>query len=273
LFTQNLLAGQVAVVTGGGTGIGQVIASELAAHGAIVVLAARQFDRLESAAKEIISRGGRAMAVAVDIADDKQVRELFKRVDGEFGRVDILVNNAAANFVRPSESLTPVRWKKVIDIVLNGSFNCSLEAGKRMIPQKSGAIINIVAAYAWTGGPGFAASASAKAGVVALTRTLGVEWAPHGVRVNAIAPGIIDTPQSHERLWPEEWMQEIIRDDIPGRRFGSEKDVSNMVLYLASPMAGYINGEVIVVDGGQSLGKGALKIIEKAGIVRKAKAA
>lgn len=269
MFSSDLLKGQVAVVTGGGTGIGRTIASELAAHGASLVLAARQLDRLEETAKALRAGGARAIAVPADISDYDQVKALFDKAEAEFGRVDLLVNNAAANFIRPSEALTSVRWRKIIDIVLNGTFHCTLEAGKRMIKRKSGSIVSLVAAYAWTGGPGLAPSASAKAGIVALTRTLGVEWARHGVRVNAICPGFIDTPQSRERLWPEEWIREELLSTIPTRQFGTEKDVSNLVLYLASPMAGYINGEVIVVDGGESLGKGALKIIEKAGAVRR----
>jgi NAD(P)-dependent dehydrogenase (short-subunit alcohol dehydrogenase family) len=271
MFTKDLLKGQVAVVTGGGTGLGRAMAQRLAEHGSHVVLAARKLDRLEEAAAELKALGVKALAVATDVSDHEQVRALFERVDAEFGKVDLLVNNAAANFIRPSETLTSVRWRKVIDIVLNGSFNCALEAGKRMIKQKSGSIVSIVAAYAWTGGPGLAPSASAKAGVVALTRTLGVEWARHGVRVNAICPGFIDTPQTRERLWPEEWMRELLLDSVPSHGFGKEDDVSNLVLYLASPMAAYINGEVIVVDAGESLGKGAMKLIEKAGIVRRAR--
>jgi NAD(P)-dependent dehydrogenase (short-subunit alcohol dehydrogenase family) len=269
LFIKDLLKGEVAVVTGGGTGIGRVIASELSAHGAHVVLAARQQERIQAAAAELSLSGRRCLAVATDVSEPEQVRALFERVDCEFGRVDILVNNAAANFIRPSETLTPVRWKKVVDIVLNGSFYCSLEAGRRMVAQKSGRIINLVASYAWTGGPGLAPSASAKAGLVALTRTLGVEWAGQGVRVNAVCPGFIDTPQSRERLWPQDWMREELLSRIPCGRFGAEKDVSNMVLYLCSAMASYVSGEVIVVDGGESLGKGALNMIRKAGIIRR----
>ena len=273
MFSKDLVKDKVAVVTGAGTGIGRVIAEELCAHGAHVVLAARQLDRLEALAAELRARGSKALAVGVDVSEYDSVKALFKRVDAEFGRVDIMVNNAAANFIRPSEALTSVRWRKVIDIVLNGSFHCALEAGKRMLEQKSGSIISLVAAYAWTGGPGLAPSASAKAGVVALTRSLGVEWADRGVRVNAICPGFIDTPQSRERLWPEEWMREMLLDKIPGRKFGAEKDVSNLVLFLASPLAGYINGEVIVADAGECLGRGGLDLIKKAGIIRKARAA
>lgn len=271
MFSPDLLKDQVAVVTGGGTGIGKAIAEALSSHGANVVLAARQIERLEAAAQELRARGRRALAVATDVSDYEQVKALFARVGQEFGRVDLLVNNAAANFIRPSETLTSVRWRKVIDIVLNGSFFCALEAGKRMIRQGSGRIVSLVAAYAWTGGPGLAPSASAKAGVVAMTRSLGVEWARHGVRVNAICPGFIDTPQSRERLWPQDWMRQLLLERIPGGRFGTCADVSNMVLYLASPMGEYINGEVLVIDAGESLGQGALKIMEKAGAVRRAR--
>lgn len=269
-YVKDLLKGKTAVVTGGATGIGKVIAESLAEHGADVVVAARQMDRLEKAAEALRRHGIRSLAVSADIADEKSVKSLFERVDEEFGRVDLLINNAAANFIRPSESLTSVRWRKIIDIVLNGTFNCSLEAGKRMLKRGEGAIVNLVAAYAWRGAPGLAPSASAKAGVVALTRSLGVEWAARGVRVNAVCPGYIDTPQSRERLWPEEWIRQTLLAEVPSRRFGTEEDVANLVLYLASPMASYINGEVIVVDGGESLGKGALKVIEKAGAVRRA---
>ncbi|MBI4346678.1 MAG: SDR family oxidoreductase, partial [Elusimicrobia bacterium] len=173
-----------------------------------------------------------------------------------------LVNNAAANFIRPTEMLTPVRWKKVIDIVLNGSFYCALEAGRVMLKQGSGSIVSLVATYAWTGAPGLAPSCSAKAGVVALTKTLGAEWAGRGVRVNAIAPGFIDTPQSRERLWPTPEMVQRIASKIPAGRFGSELDAANLVLYLASPAGRYVSGEVITADGGHCLGKGALEILE-----------
>lgn len=262
MFVKDLLKGKTAVITGGATGIGYATAKALAAHGAEVVLAARQADRLEAAAREL---GGRA--VPTDIAEPDQVKELFEKA----GRVDILINNAAANFIRPSETLTPVRWRKIIDIVLNGTFYCTLEAGRRMLEQGGGRIISMVAAYAWTGGPGLAPSASAKAGVVALTRTLGVEWARRGVTVNAVCPGFIDTPQSRERLWPEDWMRDVLLSKVPAGRFGTEEEVAAAVLYLCSPAASYVTGEVLVLDGGESLGKGAAELIEKAGIVRRAR--
>jgi NAD(P)-dependent dehydrogenase (short-subunit alcohol dehydrogenase family) len=270
-FSKDLLKGKVAIVTGGGSGIGRVISLELARHGAIVAAAARKLDRLEAVADEIKAAGGEALAVAADVSDHEQVEAMVETVVSKFGRVDIMVNNAAANFIWPSEKLTAVRWRKVIDIVLNGTFNCSLEAGKRMLEQGGGSIINIVACYAWTGGPGFLASASAKGGVVAMTRTLGVEWARRGVRVNAIAPGVIDTPQTRERLWPTEEIVKKMLDGVPVGRFGVEQDVSNLVLYLSSPMASYITGEVVVADGGQNLGKGAMEMLGSLAIAKRAR--
>lgn len=274
-FVPDLLKGKVAVVTGGGTGIGLVVARELAAHGADVVVASRDGARLEAAARSIAeATGRRALAVATDVSDPAAVKALFERVDDEFGRVDILVNGAAANFVRPTETLTAVRWRKVVDIVLNGTFQCSNEAGRRMLGRGEGAIVNLIASYAWTGAPGLAPSASAKAGVLALTRTLGVEWAPRGVRVNAVCPGLIDTPQSRERLWPEPWMREMLLEGLPARRFGTEADAASAVLYLVAPETGYVSGEVLVVDGGSSVGGVPyLRYVEKAGKVRRARGA
>ena len=272
-FAKDLLKGRVAVVTGGGTGIGLVVARELALHGADVVLASRDGERLDAAAKSVAAETGRrVLGVSTDVADPASVKALFERIDAEFGRIDILINGAAANFVRPTETLTSVRWRKVIDIVLNGTFSCSNEAGRRMLARGEGAIVNLIASYAWTGAPGFAPSASAKAGVLALTRTLGVEWAPRGVRVNAVCPGLIDTPQSRERLWPEDWMRETLLEGVPARKFGTEADVASAVLYLVAPETGYISGEVLVVDGGSSVGGVPyLRFVEKAGKVRRAR--
>ncbi len=272
-YTKDLLAGKVAVVTGGGSGLGKAVAAAMAAHGADVALASRDEERLSAAAAEISKATGRkALAVATDVSDPKAVAALFDRVEKDLGPVSILVNSAAANFVRPSEMLTSVRFRKVVDIVLHGTFNCSIEAGRRMLSRNDGAIVNLLASYAWTGAPGFLPSAAAKAGVQALTKTLGVEWAGRGVRVNAVCPGLIDTPQSRERLWPEEWMREMLLDGVPGRRFGTEADVVGAVLFLCAPETRYVAGETLVVDGGASVGGTPyLRFVEKAGVVRKSR--
>ncbi len=264
LFSPELLKGKVAVVTGGGTGIGKVIALDFARHGANVAVVSRNIDRLKETVLEIEKLGAEAAAFPCDVSLPEQVRAASRAVIEKFKRVDILVNNAAANFIRPSEKLTSVRWKKVIDIVLNGTFYSSLEFGREMLAQKSGRIINLVAAYAWTGAPGLLPSASAKAGVVALTKTLGTEWASRGVLVNAIAPGPIDTPQTRERLWPTPEMEKQILSSIPLGHFGKEEDVSALTLFLASELGRNISGEVITSDGAQSLGRGALDLLNAA---------
>jgi len=269
MFKPDILQDKIAVITGAGTGIGRTVALELARHGAHIVLAARKADRLEAAAEEVRALGRRALVIPTDVTEHKQVKNLIESAKSEFGCVDIMINNAAANFIRPSRMLTAVRWKKIIDIVLNGSFHGCLEAGKVMLEQGGGVIVNIVATYVWHGAPGLAPSASAKAGVVTLTKTLGAEWAASGVRVNAIAPGFIDTPQARDALWPTPEMKKSLVDSIPAKRFGTEKDVSDLIIYLASPMGGYINGETIVADGGHHLGKGALEFLDELKAVRK----
>ena len=273
MYDHNLLAGKIAVVTGGGTGIGKAVALALARHGADVALAARDGERLDAASAAIKkATGRRAIGVATDVSDAKAVAALFDKVETGLGPVSILINGAAANFVRPSERLTSVRFRKVIDIVLHGSFNCAIEAGRRMLSRGEGTIVNLLASYAWTGAPGFLPSAAAKSGVQAMTKTLGVEWIGRGVRVNAVCPGLIDTPQSRERLWPEEWMRELLLDSVPGRKFGTEEDVANAVLFLCAPETKYVAGETFVVDAGASLGgMPYLRFVEKAGVVRKAR--
>lgn len=272
-YTKDLLKGKISVITGGGTGIGKALALALAEHGADVALAARDGERLAAVAAELSkATGRRVLGVATDVSDPKAVSALFDEVEAKLGPVSILINGAAANFVRPSEMLTSVRFRKVIDIVLHGSFNCAIEAGRRMLPRGEGTIISLLATYAWTGAPGFLPSAAAKAGVQAMTKTLGVEWIGRGVRVNAVCPGLIDTPQSRERLWPEEWMREELLAGVPGGKFGSERDVSDAVLYLCAPNTRYVAGETLVVDSGASVGGlPYLRFVEKAGVVRKAR--
>ena len=272
-FASDLLKGRAAVVTGGGTGIGLAVARALAAHGASVALASRDGERLSAAAKALSAETGRpALAVPTDVSDHSAVKALFARAEEALGPVSILVNGAAANFVRPSETLTPVRFRKVVDIVLHGTFHCCLEGGRRMLERGDGAIVNLLASYAWTGAAGFLPSAAAKGGVLALTKTLGVEWAPRGVRVNAVCPGLVDTPQSRERLWPEEWMRRDLLEGVPAGRFGTEEEMAEAVLYLCSPAARYAAGEVLTLDGGASTGGAPyLNYLKKAGTIRRRK--
>lgn len=257
MLPANTFDGKVAVITGGGTGIGLEIARKIAAAGGRVVIASRSREHLEPSAQSINEQTGRqdaALFHEVDVRDPESVEALASFVMDELGRVDMLVNNAAGNFIVKAEELTPNGWNAVIGIVLNGTFFCSSAFGRRMISQgEGGSILNVIANYAWTGGPGVVHSASAKAGVMTMTQTLAVEWARHKIRVNAIAPGPVDTPGASEKLFPNEQVQEGIRRTIPLRRFANLDEVANAAAYLLSDFASYVTGEKLVIDGGQWL--------------------
>src|SRR5947209_1806836 len=244
--------GRVAIVTGGATGIGFAVARELARLGGRVVIASRKEENLKPAAEEL---GANASYHVLDVRDAAAVEAMAEKVASDFGRIDILVNNAAGNFIVKSDELTVNGWNSVINIVLNGTFYCTSAVGRRMIAAKSGgAILNVIANYAWTGAPGVVHSASAKAGVLAMTRTLAVEWARHKIRVNAMAPGPVDTPGAAARLFPDPAIIEGIRRTVPLRRFATLEEVANAAAYLLSDYASYITGEALVIDGGQWLG-------------------
>ncbi|MCB0260435.1 MAG: SDR family oxidoreductase [Calditrichaeota bacterium] len=264
MFKEKILQEQIAVITGGGTGLGKEIAIEYARHGAKIVICSRKLEHLESGRDDIVSQtGAEVMIHQLDVREPNEVKQFADAVVDRFGRIDILVNNAAGNFLYPSEKLPIAGWKAVIDIVLNGTFYCSQIIGNQMIAQGGGQMINILATYAWHGGPGTVHSASAKAGVLAMTRTLAVEWARHNIRVNAIAPGPFDTEGARTRLWPTEELQKSITDEIPLNRFADLQEVARAVLYLTSPYASYITGECLVIDGGAWLGKGIGRIMDK----------
>src|SRR5207237_1117407 len=244
--------GRVAIVTGGASGIGFAIAKELTRLGARVVIASRKEENLKPAVAEL---GERASYHVLDVRDAAAVEAMAEKVATDHGRIDILVNNAAGNFIVQSDQLSVNGWNSVINIVLNGTFYCTSAVGKRMIAAKSGgAMLNIIANYAWTGAPGVVHSASAKAGVLAMTRTLAVEWARHKIRVNAMAPGPVDTPGAAARLFPDPAIVEGIRRTVPLRRFATLEEVANAAAYLLSDYASYITGEALVIDGGQWLG-------------------
>ncbi len=257
MLPEKTFEGRVGIITGGATGIGNAIAREVTRLGARVVICSRKEENLQKAVEQIRSETGRADAAGyhvLDVRDAEAVEGMAAKVDADYGRIDFLLNNAAGNFIVPAEELSVNGWNSVIGIVLNGTFYCSSAVGKRMIANKAGGVmLNVIANYAWTGGPGVIHSASAKAGVLALTRTLAVEWARHKIRVNAIAPGPVHTPGASERLFPNEEIAEGIRKTIPLRRFANLEEIAQAASYLLSDYASYVSGENFVIDGGQWL--------------------
>lgn len=251
---ESCFSGQVAVVTGGGTGLGLEISRGLAALGATVVIASRSAEHHAAFLEEARERGWRAESVVLDVREPRLVREAAEAIVARHGHVDVLVNNAAGNFVCPAERLSSNAWRAVLGIVLDGTFYCSQHFGKHMIARRGGQILNVVATYAWTGMPGVVHSASAKAGVLAMTRSLAVEWARHGLRVNAIAPGPFESDGARANLWPDEETKRAIEAQIPLGRFATAGEVAAQCLWLLSPASEYVNGECLVVDGGASVG-------------------
>jgi len=244
---------QVSVVTGGGTGLGLEISRGLAALGADVTILSRDPDHHGALLAEAGERGWRVTAKALDVREAQDVTRVANEIVAEKGKVDLLVNNAAGNFVCPSERLSFNAWRAVLGIVLDGTFYCSREFGRAMIAGDGGQIFNIVATYAWTGMPGVVHSASAKAGVLAMTKTLAAEWARHRIRVNAIAPGPFHSEGASGNLWPDEEWAERLRKGIPLQRFATAREIAAHSLYLCSPLCSWVTGECLVADGGGSL--------------------
>jgi len=268
IFRPGLLDGQVALVTGGGTGIGLGISQLLAELGAHVVMASRKPANLEAARADIESRGGKVSAVQLDVRDPEQVKAAVDGIAQELGRIDVLVNNAAGNFYAPSATLSPNAWKSVVEIDLYGTFYCSQAVYPIMAAQGGGRIVSTSMTLHYRGWPMMAHATAAKAGVDALTRTLAVEWAPQRIRVNAIAPGPIPTEGVRKAFTPpadsgvpdvfaaaDARMAAYAKKGIPLGRWGSPRDIANMVAFLASPAGDWITGAIFVIDGGEWLAK------------------
>ncbi|MDP5182021.1 SDR family oxidoreductase [Blastococcus sp. BMG 814] len=246
---------RVAVVTGGGSGIGRAIARRYAAAGGTVYVLGRREEPLTETVRLITAAGGRATHLTCDIRDAGRVTEVIDGVAEAEGRVDALVNNAAGNFVVPGEELSPNGWKAVIDIVLNGTFYATRTAAQHMLAVGRGSILNVIATYAWHGHPGTVHSAAAKGGVVAMTRTLAVEWAARGVRLNCIAPGPTETEGAGQALWGSDAARSRVQGSVPAGRFADPAEIAESAAFLLSDRADYVTGEVLVVDGAQWLGK------------------
>tara|TARA_Y100001970_G_scaffold271280_1_gene366298 strand:+ start:263 stop:1114 length:852 start_codon:yes stop_codon:yes gene_type:complete len=265
MFEKNLLKNKVILITGGGTGLGKSMAMRFAELGASLVIASRRKDVITKTTDQIKEIGSEALGLQCDVRNIDQVQSMVHDTLTHFDKIDILINNAAGNFISPTEMLTPGGFKVVVDIVLIGTFNCSLTVGKEMIKHKNGNILNIVTTYAWTGSGYVVPSASAKAGVLAMTRSLAVEWAKYNIRTNAIAPGPFITDGAWKRLSPPGLnIKKKLKDRIPMKRFGEHLELANLASYLISNQSGYINGEVVTIDGGEWLkGAGQFNDLEK----------
>lgn len=249
--------GKTAIVTGGGSGLGRAMALAFAREGAHVCVIGRRQEKLDETAE--LATSGRVFGLAADVRDPARVEAVMQEVVERTGRVDVLVNNAAGNFVAPSERLSPNGFKSVVDIVLLGTFHCTRFAFEALRKSR-GSIVNIIAAYAWSGEPGAVHSACAKAGVLAMTRTLASEWGRYGIRANAIAPGPIHTEGTDKNLWSIADAEEQVRAQIPLGRLGEPGDVARAALWLCSDEASWVSGATLSVDGAHWLHGGTLNL-------------
>lgn len=262
VFDPRLLDGKVTLITGGGTGLGLAMARSFGALGARIVIASRSREHVDEGAAALRADDVEVLPLVCDVRDAEQVERAVAEIVDHCGRIDVLVNNAAGNFVVRAEDLSVGGWKAVTRIVLDGSWFCSQAVHAPMKRQGGGTILNILATYATGAGTLTVHSAAAKAGVLALTRTLAVEWAEHGIRVNAVAPGPVETPGAGSRLWDTPAARASIEEKLPMGRFGTEREIADVAAFLISDAASYVTGVMLPIDGGLTLGKGHLASVE-----------
>ncbi|MDT0651333.1 SDR family oxidoreductase [Autumnicola edwardsiae] len=267
MLRDDALRGKSIVVTGGGSGLGKAMARYFLELGAHVAITSRNLEKLKNTAKELENEtGGKCFPVKCDVRNYDEVEQMRDEIIKEFGSADVLLNNAAGNFISPTERLSANAFDTIIDIVLKGSKNCTLAFGKHWIDKKeeNKTVLNIVTTYAWTGSAYVVPSATAKAGVLAMTRSLAVEWAKYGIRSNAIAPGPFPTKGAWDRLLPGDLKEKFdLAKKVPLKRVGEHQELANLAAYLVSDFSAYVNGEVITIDGGEWLkGAGQFNLLE-----------
>lgn len=266
MFSKDILEGKTIWITGGGSGLGYAMAGKFIELGARVAICGRSEDKLNEAVNTLKQEQNDANieSYVCDVRDYATVESTLKAILEEFGRLDGLVNAAAGNFLSASEDLSPNAFKSVVDIVLQGTFNCTHAFGNYLINQKRrGDVLNIVTTYASTGSAFVLPSACAKSGVETMTKSLAYEWALYGIRLNAIAPGSFPTEGAWQRLVPDRKIEEAFINEIPMKRHGEHEELANLAVFLMSDMARYINGECLVIDGGQSLNAGQLNFVDR----------
>jgi len=254
MLKEGSLKGKNIIVTGGGTGLGRSMGKYFLELGANLIISSRKIEVLEKAAKELEEEtGGKVLPVACDIRKYDEIINVIEQSEKEFGQIHGVLNNAAGNFISPTERLSHRAFDIVVDIVLRGTYNFTLATGKNWIEKKQpGTFLNIVTTYAWTGSGYVVPSACAKAGVLSLTRSLAAEWAKYNIRSNAIAPGPFPTEGAWKRLFPADVAEKIDPlKRIPLKRFGEHQELANLAGYLMSDYSSYVNGEVVTIDGGE----------------------
>lgn len=267
MLRDDALSDKVIVITGGGSGLGKAMTKYFMELGAKVAITSRDIEKLKTTSAELEAEtGGTCLPVQCDVRHYEEVEAMLQEVLKAYGKVDVLLNNAAGNFISPTERLSTNAFDTIIDIVLKGSKNCTLAFGKHWIDtkQESSTVLNIVTTYAFTGSAYVVPSATAKAGVLAMTRSLAVEWAKYGIRTNAIAPGPFPTKGAWDRLLPGDLKEKFdLSKKVPLKRVGDHQELANLAAYLVSDFSAYINGEVIVIDGGEWLkGAGQFNLLE-----------